>query len=203
MGFSTDAIHAGQEPDPSTGAIVTPIFQTSTFVQVGLGSHKGYVYARTHNPTRTVRERNVAALERGEYAFDYSSGLAAISAVMTLIRQNDHVVCSENLYGGTYRLFEEVLRGYGLEFSYVDTSDPASVEGAIEGSTRMVYVETPTNPLLRLSDIRAVSEITRRRRLPLVVHNTLMSPHFHTPPERADSTGSPTTSAISRWRAAL
>jgi cystathionine beta-lyase/cystathionine gamma-synthase len=183
MGFSTDAIHAGQGPDPSTGAIVTPIFQTSTFVQDGLGVHKGYVYARTHNPTRTVLEKNVAALERGKYAYAFSSGLAAISAVMTLVRQNDHVVCSENLYGGTYRLFEKVLVDYGLRFTYVDTSDPSNVEAAITEKTRIVYLETPTNPLLRLSDIRAISEITRSHGLSLVVDNTFMSPYFQNPIE--------------------
>jgi cystathionine beta-lyase/cystathionine gamma-synthase len=181
MGFSTDAIHAGQSPDPSTGAIVTPIFQTSTFVQDGFGVHKGYVYARTHNPTRTVLEKNVAALEAGKFAFAYSSGLAAISAIMTLIKQNDHVVCSENLYGGTYRLFEKVLVDYGLRFTYVDTSDPANVEAAICDETRMVYVETPTNPLLTLSDILAISSITRGKGLTLVVDNTFMSPYFQNP----------------------
>jgi len=181
MGFSTDAVHAGQEPDPSTGAIVTPIFQTSTFVQDGLGVHKGYVYARTHNPTRTALERNVAALERGKYAFAFGSGLAAISAIMTLVKQGDHVVCSENLYGGTYRLFEKVLAGYGLRFTYVDTSNPARVESSIIKETRMVFVETPTNPLLRLSDIEAISRITKPRGLSLVVDNTFMSPYFQNP----------------------
>jgi len=181
MGFSTDAIHAGQEPDPSTGAIVTPIFQTSTFVQDGFGEHKGYVYARTHNPTRTVLEKNMAVLEKGRYAYCYSSGLAAISAVMNLIGQNDHVVCSENMYGGTYRLFEEVLVDYGLKFTYVDTSNPGNVESAIRDETKMVYIETPTNPLLTLSDIMAISAITRGRGLKLVVDNTFMSPYFQNP----------------------
>ena len=181
MGFSTDAIHAGQEPDPSTGAIVTPIFQTSTFVQEGFGVHKGYVYARTHNPTRSVLERNLAALEGGRHAYAYSSGLAAISAVMNLLKQNDHVVCSENMYGGTYRLFEKVLVDYGLRFSYVDTSDPGDVEAAIREETKMVYIETPTNPLLTLSDIHAISAITRGRNLILVVDNTFMSPYFQNP----------------------
>ncbi len=181
MGFSTDAIHAGQEPDPSTGAIVTPIFQTSTFVQDSFGEHKGYVYARTHNPTRTVLEKNMAALERGKYAYAYSSGLAAISAIMNLIGQNDHVVCSENMYGGTYRLFEKVLVDYGLKFTYVDTSDPGNVESAIRDDTKMVFIETPTNPLLTLSDIHAISSLTRGRNLTLVVDNTFMSPYFQNP----------------------
>jgi cystathionine beta-lyase/cystathionine gamma-synthase len=181
MGFSTDAIHAGQEPDPSTGAIVTPIFQTSTFVQDSFGEHKGYVYARTHNPTRTVLEKNMAALERGKYAYAYSSGLAAISAIMNLIGQNDHVVCSENMYGGTYRLFEKVLVDYGLKFTYVDTSDPGNVESAIRDDTKMVFIETPTNPLLTLSDIHAISSLTRGRNLTLVVDNTFMSPYFQSP----------------------
>ena len=138
MGFSTDAIHAGQEPDPSTGAIVTPIFQTSTFVQDSFGEHKGDVYARQHNPPRTVLEKNMAALEKGRFASAYSSGLAAISAIMNLIGQNDHVVCSENMYGGTYRLFAKVLVDYGLKFSYVYTSDPGNVETAIRVETKMV-----------------------------------------------------------------
>ena len=181
MGFSTDAIHAGHKPDPSTGAIVTPIFQTSTFVQDGFGVHKGYVYARTHNPTRTVLEKNISALEGGKYAFAYSSGLAAISAIMSLVKQNDHVVCSENLYGGTYRLFEKVLVDYGLKFSYVDSSDPDKVEAAIGEETRIIYIETPTNPLLTLSDIHAISSITRGRGLTLVVDNTFMSPYFQSP----------------------
>jgi cystathionine beta-lyase/cystathionine gamma-synthase len=181
MGFSTDAVHAGQEPDPSTGAIVTPIFQTSTFVQDGFGVHKGYVYARSHNPTRTVLEKNMAVLEGGEFAYAYSSGLASISAIMNLLKQGDHVVCSENLYGGTYRLFENVLADYGLKFSYVDSSDISAIEAAISDDTRMIYVETPTNPLLTLSDIHAISAVTRGRGLIQVGDNTFMSPYFQNP----------------------
>jgi len=181
MGFSTDAIHAGQEPDPSTGAIVTPIFQTSTFVQEEVGVDKGYVYARGHNPTRTALEKNIAVLEKGKSGFAFGSGLAAISTVMGLLKQGDHVVCSENLYGGTYRLFENVLVDHGLQFTYVDSSNPMAVETAIRDETRMVYIETPTNPLLRLSDIHAISAITRGRGLLLVVDNTFMSPYFQNP----------------------
>ncbi len=181
MGFSTDAIHAGQEPDPSTGAIVTPIFQTSTFVQEEVGVDKGYVYARGHNPTRTALEKNIAVLEKGKSGFAFGSGLAAISTVMGLLKQGDHIVCSENLYGGTYRLFENVLVDHGLQFTYVDSSNPMAVETAIRDETRMVYIETPTNPLLRLSDIHAISAITRGRGLLLVVDNTFMSPYFQNP----------------------
>jgi cystathionine beta-lyase/cystathionine gamma-synthase len=183
MGFSTDAIHAGQEPDPSTGAIVTPIFQTSTFVQDGFGVHKGYVYARTSNPTRSVLEKNMAVLERGCSGHAFGSGLAAISGVMDLLRQGDGVVCSENMYGGTYRLFENVLVDHGLRFTYVDSSDPANIESAIAPDTKMVYIETPTNPLMRLTDIGAIAEITRARGLTLVVDNTFMSPYFQNPLE--------------------
>jgi cystathionine gamma-lyase/cystathionine beta-lyase/cystathionine gamma-lyase/homocysteine desulfhydrase len=183
MKFSTIAIHAGQEPDPATGAVSVPIYQTSTYAQEGLGRHKGFEYARTQNPTRLALEKNLAALESGRACFAFASGMAAINAVMTLLQAGDHVIVSDNTYGGTFRLFDKVLRKYGLEFSYVDASEPQAVEDASRAETRMVFIETPTNPVMALVDIRAVSEITRRRGLRLVVDNTFMSPYFQRPLE--------------------
>jgi len=181
MGFSTDAIHAGQEPDPTTGAITTPIFATSTYVLPALGKTKGYDYARTINPTRAALEKNLATLEGGAAGYCFASGMAAISAVMTLLRAGDHVVASDKVYGGTYRLFERVLRDYGLDFTWTDTSDLAGVERALRPSTRMLYVETPTNPVLTLTDLRAAAALSRRRKLILAVDNTFMSPFFQKP----------------------
>src|SRR5882762_8141318 len=180
-GFATRAIHAGQEPDPLTGAVTVPIYPTSTYVQQGIGEHKGYEYSRVSNPTRTRLEQNLAALEGGVAAPVFASGMAAINAVATLLKSGDHVVCGNDLYGGTPRLFNQVLAGYGLEFSYVDTSDAENVERAIRKNTRMVYVETPTNPLMRLSDLAAISQICRRKKAELVVDNTFMSPYFQQP----------------------
>ncbi len=181
QGFATKAIHVGQEPDPSTGAVVVPIFATSTYVQEGIGKHKGYEYSRVSNPTRTCLEKNLAALEGGASSHVFSSGMAAINALCTTLKPGDHVVCTNNVYGGVPRLFNQVLAKYGLEFSYVDTSDLAAVERAIRRSTRMVYVETPTNPLMTLSDLAAISSICRRRRVDLVVDNTFMAPYFQKP----------------------
>jgi cystathionine beta-lyase/cystathionine gamma-synthase len=179
--FSTICIHAGQEPDPSTGAIITPIFQTSTYVQQGLGRHKGYEYARTSNPTRTALETNLAAIEAGKAGFAFASGMAAIGAVATLLQSGDHVIVTDNTYGGTYRLFERVLTRYGLTFTYVDTSDLARVEAAIQPGTKMLFVETPTNPILQLSDLDALAGLARTRRLKLVVDNTFASPALQQP----------------------
>jgi cystathionine gamma-lyase/cystathionine beta-lyase/cystathionine gamma-lyase/homocysteine desulfhydrase len=179
--FSTKAIHAGQEPDPSTGAVTVPIYQTSTYAQEGLGKHKGFEYARTQNPTRLALERNLAALENGVAGFAFASGMAATNAVTTLLKAGDHVVVSDNTYGGTFRLFDKVWRNFGLEFTYVDTREPQHVEDALRPTTRMVFIETPTNPVMSLTDIRAVSEITRRRGIRLVVDNTFMSPFFQRP----------------------
>src|SRR4029453_9267861 len=151
--FSTLCLHAGQEPDPATGAIITPIYQTSTYVQDALGVHKGYEYARTQNPTRAALEANLAAIEHGTAGFAFASGMAATGAVMTLLQAGDHVVATDNLYGGTYRLFERVLRKYSLDFTYVDTSNLASIERAIRPSTKLLFLETPTNPVLRLTDL--------------------------------------------------
>jgi cystathionine gamma-lyase/cystathionine beta-lyase/cystathionine gamma-lyase/homocysteine desulfhydrase len=183
MKFSTRAIHAGQEPDPTTGAVTVPIYQTSTYAQEGLGKHKGFEYARTQNPTRSALEQNLAALEGGRACFAFASGMAATNAVMTLLQAGDHVIVSDNTYGGTFRLFDKVLRKFGVEFSYVDAREPQNVDEATRAETRMVFVETPTNPVMSLVDIRAVSEITRRRGLRLVVDNTFMSPYFQRPLE--------------------
>ena len=183
MKFSTKAIHAGQEPDPTTGAVSVPIYQTSTYAQQGIGKHKGFEYARTQNPTRSALEANLAALEGGRAGFAFASGMAATNAVMTLLRAGDHVIVSDNTYGGTFRLFDKVLKKFGLEFSYVDAREPQNVEDAARPETRMVFIETPTNPVMSLVDIRAVAEITRRRGVRLVVDNTFMSPYFQRPLE--------------------
>jgi cystathionine beta-lyase/cystathionine gamma-synthase len=183
MGFSTDAIHIGQEPDPATGAIIVPIYQTSTYVQEELGKHKGYEYARTANPTRSALERNLACLEGGRHAYAFASGMAAINVLMTLLKSGDHVVASHNLYGGSFRLFERVLKDFGLSFSYANTSRLEEVEGAIQPGTRLLYVETPTNPVMEITDIAAAASLAHRRGLLLAVDNTFMSPYFQRPLE--------------------
>jgi len=181
-GFSTRAIHDGQEPDPATGAVSVPIYATSTYVQDELGKPRlGYEYARVSNPTRDRLEKNLASLEGGVASRVFASGMAAINAICAMYKSGDHVVCGHNLYGGVPRLFDQVLSGYGIEFTYVDTSDARNVEHAIRKNTRMVYVETPTNPLMTLSDIEAISKITRRHKVELVVDNTFMSPFFQQP----------------------
>jgi cystathionine gamma-lyase/cystathionine beta-lyase/cystathionine gamma-lyase/homocysteine desulfhydrase len=181
--FSTICIHAGQEPDPSTGAIVTPIYQTSTYVQEALGRHKGYEYARTQNPTRAALEANLAAIEKGRAGFAFASGMAATGAVMTLLSSGDHVVVTDNTYGGTYRLFERVLRKYQLDFSYVDTSDTQAIAAAIRPGTKMLFLETPTNPVLRLTDLAAACEVAHARGVAVVVDNTFASPAVQRPLE--------------------
>jgi cystathionine gamma-lyase/cystathionine beta-lyase/cystathionine gamma-lyase/homocysteine desulfhydrase len=181
--FATVCIHAGQEPDPSTGAIITPIYQTSTYVQDEVGRHKGYEYARTQNPTRGALERNLAAIEGGNAAFAFASGMAAIGAIASLLKARDHVIVTDNTYGGTFRLFDRVLTKYQLSFSYVDTSQLDQVEGAIRRETRMIFVETPTNPVMRLTDIEAVAALAHRRGLTLVVDNTFASPCVQRPIE--------------------
>src|ERR1700682_2606624 len=150
MGFATDAIHAGQEPDSATGAVTVPIYQTSTYAQEGLGRNKGFEYARTANPTRLALERNLAALEGAQFGYAFASGMAAIDATMRLVKSGDHVIVSDNTYGGTFRLFNRVLRNFGLEFSYVDAREPHNVEEAARAETRMVFIETPTNPGMSL-----------------------------------------------------
>ena len=181
--FSTVCIHAGQEPDPTTGAIITPIYQTSTYVQEELGRHKGFEYARTQNPTRAALEANIAAIEGGRAGFAFASGMAAIDAITTLLESGDHVVVTDNTYGGTFRLFDKVLTRYGLTFSYVDTSRLDLIEAAIQPQTRMLFLETPTNPVMRLTDLAAASEIARRRNLVLTVDNTFASPSVQRPIE--------------------
>ena len=181
LGFATRAIHVGQEPDPSTGAVVVPIYATSTYVQEEIGKNKGYEYSRVSNPTRTCLEKNLASLEGGRSAHVFASGMAAINAFATLLKSGDHVVCTNNLYGGTPRLFNQILTNYGLEFTYVDTSDLRAVEQAIGRNTRFLFAETPTNPLMTLSDLAAVSRIAHRRGVELVVDNTFMSPYFQKP----------------------
>jgi cystathionine beta-lyase/cystathionine gamma-synthase len=181
LGFATRSIHAGQEPDPLTGAVTVPIYPTSTYVQQGIGEHKGYEYSRVSNPTRTRLEENLASLEGGVAARVFASGMAAIHAVASLLKSGDHVVCGNDLYGGTPRLFNQVMTDFGLEFSYIDTSAAENVERAIRKNTRMVYVETPTNPMMRLSDLAAISKICRRKNVALVVDNTFMSPYFQQP----------------------
>ena len=181
--FSTLCLHAGQEPDPSTGAIITPIYQTSTYVQEALGRHKGYEYARTQNPTREALERNLSAIEGGREGFAFASGMAAIGAVATLLVSGDHVIVSDNTYGGTFRLFDKVLSRYGLAFSYVDTSRLDDVERAFTPATRMLFVETPTNPVMQITDLVAVAELAHQRGARLVVDNTFASPCLQRPIE--------------------
>ena len=182
-GFSTRAIHAGQTPDPTTGSVTVPIYQTSTYVQDELGKHKGYEYARVQNPTREALEDNVASLENGLAGHAFASGMAAISTLLTLTRTGDHVVCSQNVYGGTYRFFSQILERYGLRFSWIDSTDLDAVDSAMSEETRMVYVETPTNPMMEVTDIAAVADIAHERGAVLAVDNTFMSPRFQRPLE--------------------
>jgi cystathionine beta-lyase/cystathionine gamma-synthase len=179
--FSTICIHAGQEPDPSTGAIITPIFQTSTYVQDALGQHKGYEYARTQNPTRAALERNIAAMEGGRAGFAFASGMAAIGAITSALASGDHVVVTDNTYGGTYRLFERVLRRATIESTYVDTTDPDATERAFRPETKLLFVETPTNPVMSITDIAAVSRLAHARGVRVVVDNTFASPCLQQP----------------------
>jgi len=181
MGFSTDAIHVGQEPDPSTGTIVPPIYQTSTYVQEELGKNKGYDYARTAHPNRRGLERCVAKLEGGRAAFVFSSGMAGIDAVFRLLRPGDHVIVSQAVYGGVFRLATQLLAHFGLEFSFVDTSCLENVAKAIQASTKMIYVETPTNPTMIITDIAGVAKLAAEHKLTLVVDNTFLSPYFQQP----------------------
>ncbi|PYV11370.1 MAG: cystathionine gamma-synthase [Acidobacteria bacterium] len=183
MGFATDAIHVGQEPDPATGAIIVPIYQTSTFVQEDLGKHKGYEYSRTSNPTRAALERNLAALERGHFGLAFASGMAAINAVMSLLKAGDQVVAGHDLYGGSFRLFDQVLTGFGLDFSYANATRIEEVERSLRPNTRIIFIETPTNPLMEITELSAMASLARRHGLLLVVDNTFMSPYFQRPLE--------------------
>jgi cystathionine gamma-lyase/cystathionine beta-lyase/cystathionine gamma-lyase/homocysteine desulfhydrase len=183
MGFATTAIHAGNEPDPATGAVTVPIYQTSTYAQEGLGKHKGFEYARTQNPTRLAVERNIAALEGARFGYAFASGMAAIDATLRLVKAGEHVVVSDNTYGGTFRLFSRVLADYGIEFSYVDTTDVLNVEAAIKENTKMVFVETPTNPVMMVTDLKAVSDVAHASGARVVCDNTFMSPYLQRPIE--------------------
>jgi cystathionine gamma-lyase len=181
MKFSTKAIHAGQEPDQASGAIITPIYQTSTYAQTGMGEHKGYEYARTGNPTRTALENCVAALENGQYGLAFSSGMAAESAVLSLLSAGDHIVSCDDLYGGTYRIFERIMGRYNIKTNYVTAGNIAEYEKVLRPSTKLIWLETPTNPLLSLVDIKAVADIAHSHNILLVVDNTFSSPYFQRP----------------------
>jgi cystathionine beta-lyase/cystathionine gamma-synthase len=181
MGFSTTAIHAGNEPDSATGAVSVPIYQTSTYAQEGLGKNKGYEYARTGNPTRSALERNIAALEGAKFGFAFASGMSATDAALKLVKMGDHVILGDNTYGGTYRLFSKILANYGIEFDLVDTSDATNVERAFKPNTKMVFVETPTNPVMTVTDLHAVSEIAHANGAKVVCDNTFMSPYLQQP----------------------
>ncbi len=183
MRFSTRAIHAGQDPDPVTGSVTVPVYLTSTYQQPGPGKEGKYVYSRTANPTRTALEQCLASLEVGRYGLAFSSGMAATTTILLSLRKGDHVIAGDDIYGGTYRLFEQVLRNYGLQFTYVNPENPANVEKAIRKNTRLIWVETPTNPLMRIVDIRQVSKISNRAHALLVVDNTFMSPYLQNPLE--------------------
>ena len=181
--FETQVIHAGIEPDEATGAVMTPIYQTSTYAQASPGQHKGYEYSRTDNPTRTVLQTQLAELERGDKALVFSSGLAASDCVLNLLQSGDHVIAGDDLYGGTYRLFEKVATYRGLQFDFVDLSDPAALESKIRPETKLIWFETPTNPMLNIFDIRAICKVARSRDILTVVDNTFMSPYFQNPLE--------------------
>jgi cystathionine gamma-lyase len=180
-GFGTKAVHAGQRPEPLAGAIMTPVYLTSTYVQEELGKHKGYEYARGKNPTREALERNVAALEGGRHGFAFSSGMGCVDSLMKLFRAGDHIVCGENVYGGTFRLFDKILKNFGMEFSFVDTRDPKNIEAAMTKKTRAVLVETPSNPLMRVTDIKAAADLAHHGGALLIVDNTFASPVFQRP----------------------
>ncbi len=181
MKFATKAIHAGIEPDPTTGAIMTPIYQTSTYVQESPGKHKGYEYARTQNPTRTVLQNNLAALENGKHGICYASGLAATDAILKLFKPGDEIIASNDLYGGTYRIMVRVFQEYGIKFTFIGLDNPSALETAITPQTKMVWIETPTNPLLRIVDIQAIAAITKAKNTLLVVDNTFASPYLQNP----------------------
>jgi cystathionine gamma-lyase len=181
--FSTRAIHAGQEPDPTTGAIMTPVYLTSTYVQSSPGVHKGYEYSRTHNPTRKAYEDCIANLESGKFGFAYASGCAATTTIMHLLKAGDHVIAGDDLYGGTFRLFDKVFRHSGIEFSYVDLANIENLKSALKPNTKMVWLETPTNPTLKLADIRKVTTTVAGKNILVAVDNTFMSPYFQRPLE--------------------
>lgn len=181
MKFATKAIHAGQDPDPTTGAVCTPIYQTSTYVQDELGKHKGYEYARTQNPTRSALESCLAAIEDGKYGLAFGSGLAATNTVMNLLSKGDHVIVGDDVYGGTFRIFDKVFTRYGLSFSFIDARNPENFEKAIKPETKLLWIETPTNPLLQLADIKALAQIASGKKILSVVDNTFASSYLQHP----------------------
>ncbi|WP_236980880.1 cystathionine gamma-synthase [Membranihabitans maritimus] len=181
MKFETKVIHAGISPDPSTGAIMTPIFQTSTFVQASPGVHQGYEYARTQNPTRTVLQNNLAALENGTHGVAFSSGLAAMDAILRMLKPGDHIISTNDLYGGSYRLMTQVYKDYGIEATYIDMSDPDSLKDAIKENTRLIWIETPTNPLLQVFDIKALCSVADEKNIRTCVDNTFATPYLQNP----------------------
>jgi len=181
MKFATKQIHAGQHPEETTGAVITPIFQTSTYSNEKLGETKGFDYGRTINPTRSALQKNLAALENGKYGFCFSSGMAAVQSVITLFKPGDHIICTDNVYGGTYRLFEQIIKNYGLEFSYVNTSDINETKKAIKNNTKFIYVETPTNPMLNITDLSSLNSLAKEKKILTCVDNTFMSPYFQNP----------------------
>ena len=179
--FETRAIHAGQEPEPCTGAIVPPVYFSSTYAQSAPGEHKGFEYSRTDNPTRKALEENIASLEEARYGLAFASGMSAISTCMNLLETGDHVICSDDVYGGTFRIFDTIYKGYGLTFDFVDTADPEAVAAVLRDETRMVWIETPTNPMLKVTDIAAVADLCARNDLIFCVDNTFLSPYFQRP----------------------
>jgi cystathionine beta-lyase/cystathionine gamma-synthase len=180
-GFATRAIHVGQDPESTTGAVIVPIYQTSTYAQRGVGEHSGYEYSRTDNPTRTALQECLAALEEGKYGLAFASGLGATTTLMLMLKAGDHVICGDDVYGGTYRLFQRVMTDHGLSFDFVDTSDPAQVAAAVRPETKMIWLETPTNPLLKLAPIATISRQARERGILTVVDNTFASPYNQRP----------------------
>jgi cystathionine gamma-lyase len=197
LGFETRAIHAGQRPDPTTGAIITPLYLTSTYVQSSPGVHQGYEYSRSQNPTREALEANLASLESGKFALAFNSGCAATTTVVSLLKAGDHLICSDDVYGGTFRLFDKILKNHGIEFSFIDLTKDGALKDAIRPNTKMVWVETPSNPTLKLIDIEAVSEVCKAKKILVVVDNTFMSPFFQRPLELgADITYHSTTKFI-------
>lgn len=183
MKFATRAIHAGQNPDPTTGAIMTPVYLTSTYVQESPGVHKGWEYSRTHNPTRKTYENCIANLESAKYGFAFASGCAATTTIMAMLKNGDHVVAMDDMYGGTFRLFDKVLRHQGLDFTFTDLTNVSNLEKAIKPNTKLLWLETPTNPTLKLADIKALSKIAKAKNILVVVDNTFMSPYFQKPIE--------------------
>ena len=183
LGFATRAIHDGQGPDPRTGAVNVPLYLTSTYELQGIEQHRGWEYSRVSNPTRDAVEVNLASLEGGTSGHAFGSGMAAIAALVTMLKVGDHVICGHNVYGGTTRLFTQVIPHHGIEFSFVDTSNPDNVRSALRPATKLVHIETPTNPLMMLTDIRAVADICHEHGIPMSVDNTFMSPYFQRPIE--------------------